>query len=104
MSLGIAPPTEPTAFANATVAEVAQALEDLARTGNGRPHDEPRRVPTRCRSLDPIVHSGSCGPSLAAASQGGRRWALARDRSARTPIGGETAAGTLWRSGLAEAS
>ena len=36
-SLDLAPPIEPTAFANATVAQVAEALEDLARTGNGQP-------------------------------------------------------------------
>jgi enediyne polyketide synthase len=45
-SLDLAPPIEPTAFANATVAQVAEALEDLARTGNGQPAGLLTRFPS----------------------------------------------------------
>jgi enediyne polyketide synthase len=44
-SLDVAPPIEPTAFANATVAEVAEALEELARTGHRHPSEELMRFP-----------------------------------------------------------
>ena len=45
VALDLAPPIELTSFANATVAEVAEALKDLGRTGNLRPADESTRFP-----------------------------------------------------------
>ena len=44
-SLHVAPPIEPTAFANATVVDVARALADLARTNRGRSAVEVERFP-----------------------------------------------------------
>ncbi len=43
--LGLPAPVAPTEFAGATVAEVAQALEELARTGGPAPVGEDRRLP-----------------------------------------------------------
>ena len=51
-SLRIAPPREPTALANATVAEAAQALEELALLGRAR-------SPTRSGRSRPASLPGS---------------------------------------------
>jgi len=44
--LALPPPVAPTDYAGATVAEVAQALEELARTGGSRPVEEKEHVPS----------------------------------------------------------
>jgi enediyne polyketide synthase len=44
-SLGLLPPVAPTDYADATVAEVAKALEELARTGSSTRIDEKKRTP-----------------------------------------------------------
>ena len=43
--LGLAPPVAPTDYADATIADVAQALENLMLTGSSTPVDEPAQSP-----------------------------------------------------------
>ena len=43
--LGLPPPVSPMDYANAKVVEIAQALEEIARTGGATPVDEAERLP-----------------------------------------------------------